>query len=216
MKNEWIGTPVEPLGRAFASTRIVLVQVQAGQLAAPTPCASWDVQALIQHFIGSAGWAATAIGGPEAADPEAADQEAADQEAADQEAADQEAADQGFAVGDFVAAYDQGIKGALAAFGTEGALEKAVTLPWGEFSGAALMWLAVNDQFVHGWDLARAIGHDTDLDSGLADELLVRGQAWITDAYRGPDGTGLFGPSVKAPTRASSADRLAAFLGRAI
>ena len=155
----------------------------------------------MEHFIGSAGWAATAIGGPEAADPEAADQEAADQ---------------GFAVGDFVAAYDQGIKGALAAFGTEGALEKAVTLPWGEFSGAALMWLAVNDQFVHGWDLARAIGHDTDLDSGLADELLVRGQAWITDAYRGPDGTGLFGPSVKAPTRASSADRLAAFLGRAM
>ena len=211
MKNEWIGTPVEPLRRAFASTRIVLVQVQAGQLAAPTPCASWDVRALIEHFIGSAGWAATAIGGPEAADPEAADQEAADQEAADQEAADQ-----GFAVSDFVAAYDQGIKGALAAFGTEGALEKAVTLPWGEFSGAALMWLAVNDQFVHGWDLARAIGHDTDLDSGLADELLVRGQAWITDAYRGPDGTGLFGPSVKAPTRASSADRLAAFLGRAM
>jgi uncharacterized protein (TIGR03086 family) len=200
MKNEWIGTAVEPLGRAFASTRTVLVQVQAGQLAAPTPCASWDVRALMEHFIGSAGWAATAIGGPEAADPEAADQEAADQ---------------GFAVGDFVAAYDQGIKGALAAFGTEGALEKAVTLPWGEFSGAALMWLAVNDQFVHGWDLARAIGHDTDLDSGLADELLVRGQAWITDAYRGPEGTGLFGPSVKAPTRASSADRLAAFLGRA-
>ena len=196
MKNEWIGTPVEPLRRAFASTRTVLVQVQAGQLAAPTPCASWDARALIEHFIGSAGWAATAIGGPEAAD--------------------QEAADQGFAVGDFVAAYDQGIKGALAAFGTEGALEKAVTLPWGEFSGAALMWLAVNDQFVHGWDLARAIGHDTDLDSGLADELLVRGQAWITDAYRGPDGTGLFGPSVKAPTRASSADRLAAFLGRAM
>ena len=201
MKNEWIGTPVEPLRRAFASTRTVLVQVQAGQLAAPTPCASWDVQALIEHFIGSAGWAATAIGGPEAADPEAADPEAADQ---------------GFAVGDFVADYDQGIKGALAAFGTEGALEKAVTLPWGEFSGAALMWLAVNDQFVHGWDLARAIGHDTDLDSGLADELLVRGQAWITDAYRGPDGTGLFGPSVKAPTRASSADRLATFLGRAM
>ena len=78
------------------------------------------------------------------------------------------------------------------------------------------MWLAVNDQFVHGWDLARAIGHDTDLDSRLADELLVRGQAWITDAYRGPDGTGLFGPSVMAPAGASSADRLAAFLGRSL
>ena len=191
MKNEQVSTPVEPLGRAFASTRAVLVQVQAGQLEAPTPCASWDVRALIEHFTGSARWAAAAIGGEEAADEDRA------------------------AV-DFITAYDQAINGALVAFGADGALEKAVTLPWGEFSGAALMWLAVNDQFVHGWDLARAIGHDTDLDSGLADELLVRGQAWITDAYRGPDGTGLFGPSVKAPTRASSADKLAAFLGRAM
>ncbi len=191
MKNEQTGTLVGPLGRAFASTRSVLVQVQAGQLAAPTPCASWDVRALIEHFTGSARWAAATIGG-------------------------EEAADGGFAAADFLAAYDQGIEGALAAFGTEGALEKAVAVPWGEVSGAALMWLAVNDQFVHGWDLARAIEHHTDLDPGLADELLVRGQAWITDAYRGPDGAGLFGPPVKAPAGACPADRLAAFLGRSM
>jgi uncharacterized protein (TIGR03086 family) len=191
MKNEQVSTPVEPLGRAFASTRAVLVQVQAGQLEAPTPCASWDVRALIDHFTGSARWAAAAIGGEEAAGEDRA------------------------AV-DSIAAYDQAINGALVAFGVDGALEKAVTLPWGEFSGAALMWLAVNDQFVHGWDLARAIGHDTDLDPGLAEELLVRGQDWITDAYRGPGGAGLFGPPVKAPAGVSRADRLAAFLGRSM
>ena len=189
MKNEQVGPLVEPLGRAFASTRAVLVHVQAGQLEAPTPCASWDVRALIEHFTGSARWAAAAIGGEEAADEDRA------------------------AV-DFIAAYDQAINGALVAFGADGALAKAVTLPWGEFSGVALMWLAVNDQFVHGWDLARAIGHDTDLDPGLAEELLVRGQDWITDAYRGPDGAGLFGPAVKVPAGVSPADRLAAFLGR--
>ena len=191
MKNEQAGPPAEPLGRAFASTRSVLVQVQPGQLAASTPCASWDVRALIEHFIDSARWAVAAIGG-------------------------EKAVVEGFADGNFVAAYDQGIKGALVAFGAEGALEKTVTLPWGDFSGAALMWLAVNDQFVHGWDLARAIGHDTDLDPGLADELLVRGQAWITDAYRGPDGAGLFGPAVTAMAGTSPADRLAAFLGRSL
>jgi uncharacterized protein (TIGR03086 family) len=191
MENQQVGTPVEPLGRAFTSTRAVLVQVQAGQLGAPTPCASWDVRSLIEHFTNSTHWAAAAISGGEAAD-------------------------EGRAAIDFIAAYDQSIKGAVAAFGTEGALEKAVTLPWGEFSGAALMWLAINDQFVHGWDLARAIGHDTDLDPGLADKLLVRGQAWITDAYRGPDGAGLFGLPVKALAGASPADRLAAFLGRSM
>jgi uncharacterized protein (TIGR03086 family) len=191
MKNEQVSMPVEPLDRAFASTRAVLLQVQAGQLNAPTPCASWDVRALIGHFTGSARWAAAAIGGDEAA------------------AGDHAAAG-------FIAAYDQGIKGALAAFGTEGALEKTVTLPWGEFTGTALLWLAVNDQFVHGWDLARALGHSTNLDPGLADELLVRDHAWITDAYRGPHGAGLFGPPVTAPAGASPADRLAAFLGRSL
>ena len=191
MKNEQVGTPVEPLGRAFASTRTVLVQVQAGQMDAPTPCAAWDVRSLIEHFTGSARWAAAAIGGAEAASEDCT-------------------------AADLVAAYDQGISVALAAFGAEGALEKAITLPWGEFSGAALMWLAVNDQFVHGWDLARAIGHDTDLDPCLADELLVRGQTWITEEYREPDGAGLFGPPVKAPAGGSPADRLAAFLGRSM
>jgi uncharacterized protein (TIGR03086 family) len=191
MKNEQVSMPVEPLERAFASTRAVLLQVQAGQLDAPTPCASWDVRALIGHFTGSARWAAATIGGDEAAAEDHAD-------------------------AGFIAAYDQGIKGALAAFGTEGALGKTVTLPWGEFSGTALLWLAINDQFVHGWDLARALGHNTDLDPGLADELLVRDHAWITDAYRGPHGAGLFGPPVQAPAGASPADRLAAFLGRSM
>jgi uncharacterized protein (TIGR03086 family) len=191
MENQRAGTSVEPLGRAFASTRAVLAQVQPAQLDAATPCASWDVRALIEHFIGSARWAGAAVGGGMATD-------------------------QDRAAADFVAAYDQGIKDTLAAFGTAGALAKAVTLPLGEFSGAELMWLAVNDQFVHGWDLARAIGYDTDLDPGLADELLVRGQTWITDAYREPDGAGLFGPPVKAPAGGSPADRLAAFLGRSM
>ena len=147
----------------------MLVQVQTGQLDAPTPCDSWDVRSLIEHFTSWARWAAAAIGG-------------------------EEAADEDHAAVDFIAAYDQGIKGALAAFGTEGALEKAVTLPWGEFSGAALMWLAVNDQFVHGWDLARAIGHDSDLDPGLADELLVRGQPGSLMLIAGPTGQGCWGP----------------------
>ena len=99
-----------PLTAACAecSALILLVQVWAGQLEAPTPCASWDVRALIGHFTGSALWAAAAIGGEEAA------------------------GENGAAV-DFIAAYDQAIKGALAAFGADGALEKArcaTVWPW--------------------------------------------------------------------------------------
>jgi DNA-directed RNA polymerase specialized sigma24 family protein len=41
------------------------------------------------------------------------------------------------------------------------------------------MSLAATDQFTHGWDLARALGHPTDLDPELAGELLTRAR---TDA----------------------------------
>jgi hypothetical protein len=49
---------------------------------------------------------------------------------------------------------------------------KTVRLPFGEFSGAALLSLAAMEQFTHGWDLARALGHHAGLDPGLAAGLL--------------------------------------------
>jgi Mycothiol maleylpyruvate isomerase N-terminal domain len=84
MKNEQAGMPTKPLQRAFASTRQVLVQVRADQLAMRTPCASWDVRALIEHFIGSACWAMAAVDGSQAVAEDVAD-------------------------ADFVTAYDQNI-----------------------------------------------------------------------------------------------------------
>jgi len=108
------------------------------------------------------------------------------------------------------------VETALAAFGSAGVLEKTVSLPFGEFSGADLMGLTARDQFTHGWDLARAIGHDTDLDPELAGELLIQARTEITEAFRGPDGVAFFGPAADAPASASPADRLAAFLGRTL
>jgi uncharacterized protein (TIGR03086 family) len=183
--------PAEPLSRALASTRTVLAQVKAGQLDAPTPCASWDVRALTGHFTGTAYWAVATISGIEAPEPE------------------------GDPGGDFVAAYQTAGDAALPAFRAEGALERKVTLPLAEFTGTELMWLAVSDQFVHGWDLARA-GLDTNLDPELAGQLLAVGQTAIKPGYRGPDGVGLFGPERPAPAGAPPADRLAAFPGRAV
>ncbi|GIH20574.1 TIGR03086 family protein [Rugosimonospora africana] len=194
MDSKHVVVPIRRLNRAFASTRAVLATVGPDQLDAPTPCASWDVHALINHFIDSARWAGAALGvGDQAVD------------------ADADAAEQ-----DFLARYDESIALTLAAFEAEGALEKTVQLPFGEFTGVALMGMATTDQFTHGWDLARAIGHHTDLDPELADELLAQARETIVDGYRGRDGVALFGPMVEAPPDACPADRLAAFLGRSI
>jgi uncharacterized protein (TIGR03086 family) len=192
MESKQDSAPTRQLSRAFASTRVVLAKVGPDHLDAATPCVSWDVRALINHFVGSARWGAAATG------------------------AGYEVTDEDHAAGDFLASYDASIRLALAAFGSAGVLESTVELAFGEFTGVDLMGMVARDQFTHGWDLARAIGHHTDLDPGLADELLVQARVEILDAYRGPEGEAIFGPIVEAPASACPADRLAAFLSRSI
>ena len=179
------------LDRAFASTRAVLAQVKPDQLGSATPCAAWDVRALIDHFVGSARWAAAMVDGTEQT---------------------------GHVLDDFdlLAAHDESRAVALAAFRVQGALDRNVRLPFGEFTGARLMGFAATDQFTHGWDLARALGLPTDLDPELATALLTRARVEVTDAYRGVEGRAPFRPAVEAPVGANPADRLAAFLGRAV
>jgi uncharacterized protein (TIGR03086 family) len=181
---------VRDLDRALQSTMTILAKVEPGQLAAPTPCASWDVRALINHFVGTARWWAGTVTG--AGDVTEAD----------------------YAAGDFVAAYRESIELVVAAFEADGVLGRTVRLPFGEFPGAAVVGMAALDQFAHGWDLARAIGQHTDLDPALAAELLRQARLTITDPFRGPDGQAPFGPARDAPAGASQADQLAAFLGR--
>jgi len=79
-----------------------------------------------------------------------------------------------------------------------------------------LLNLATMEQFIHGWDLARAIGRPADLDPGLAAGLLSRARLAVTDAFRRPDGQALLGPAREAPAGAGPADQLAAFLGRVV
>src|SRR5580658_9712833 len=72
-----------PLNQALQSTLAILAKVRSDDLAAPTPCMSWDVRALISHFVGTARWWAAAIAGEDAA------------------------VDADYAAGDFVAAYEE-------------------------------------------------------------------------------------------------------------
>jgi len=183
---------MEALNRSFLSTHAILAKVQPVDLDAATPCASWDVSALVNHFVGTARWWASIVTGAGTAG----------------------AVD--FAAGDFVSAYEESIEIATSAFATEGVLEETFRLDLGDFSGAELLGLAATEQFTHGWDLARAIGHHTDLDHELAAELLNGARLAVTDAFRGPDGVALFGAATQAPGGSSPADLLAAFLGRSV
>ena len=98
---------MEALSRSLESTRVVLAKVQPGDLDAATPCASWDVSALVNHFVGTARWWAGTVTG-EGGAPDA-----------------------DYAAGDFAAAYEESVRIATAAFETDGVLEKTVRLPFG-------------------------------------------------------------------------------------
>jgi uncharacterized protein (TIGR03086 family) len=183
-----LSTSTEYLSRAFASTRSILATVQPDQLHAPTPCVSWDVGALIDHFVGTARWWASVI------------------------AADEDLLTSDPVSEDRVANYDTNIAVALEAFGSEGALERTVELPFGELPGAVVLGLAAIEQFTHGWDLAQAIGQSTDLDGPLAEDLLVLARQAILGEYRGLNEEAFFGPIVDPPGGASPADRLGVVL----
>jgi uncharacterized protein (TIGR03086 family) len=183
----------QPLEQAIKSTRAVLAGVQPDQLTASTPCASWTVAQVIDHVVGGQHFFSAAVNGEPL-----------------------DATPQEFAGGDFLSAFDSASAATLAAFGADGAMERIVHLPFGDMPGAAFVGIAATDTFTHGWDLARATGQATDLQPELAEALLVGAKGAIQDSFRGEEGKAPFGAQQEAPASASSADRLAAFLGRTV
>jgi len=184
---------VEPLEQAIRSTRSILRAVSPDDLGLPTPCASWKVSDLVNHIVGGQFFFAAAVNGQSPGGDGPPD----------------------FAAGDFLGSFDQGCTAAVAAFEADGAMERTLTLPFGQMPGSVFVGIAATDTFVHGWDLAKATGQPTDLEPELATQLLATVGSFLPDEARGEDSSGApFGPKQEAPEGASEADRLAAFLGR--
>jgi uncharacterized protein (TIGR03086 family) len=182
----------DDLATAIETARAVLAGTSADDLDRQTPCASWKVSDLINHIVGGQAFFAAALRG-ERPSGDAPD----------------------FSAGDFHAAFNQAADACLAGFRAEGVMGQTFELPFGSMPGAAFVGLATTDLFTHAWDLAKATGQSTDLAPELATALLESSRANISDSFRGPDGAP-FGPAKEAPSGASAADQLAAFLGRTV
>ena len=185
---------VEPLARASASTEKILAGVSPDQLDLATPCASWKVRDVISHIAGNGYWFA-AIAETGVA-PDRPDNAAPD-----------------VTGGDYKAVFTDGSERAIAAFAA--GMDKTLQLPWGEMPAAAFLVMASADQFVHGWDLAKATGQSTELDEDLAAQFLEFYRPVIPDVFRGPDEAGApFGQVVSVSESTGVVAQLAAFLGR--
>jgi uncharacterized protein (TIGR03086 family) len=162
----------------------VLANVTPDQLDGPSPCAEWNVKAVIEHVLaGNQLVARRATGEEPSALP-----------------------------ADLVAAHAQSAATAQAIFAGPEGLTRVYRLPIGEVPGTVFISLRTIDLFTHAWDVAKATGQARDLDPEMADELLAASQAIMSPDLRGPAKP--FAAEQAAGPGSSRADVLAAYLGR--
>jgi uncharacterized protein (TIGR03086 family) len=179
--------------QACAATDATIEHITRGDLDKPTPCADWDVRALLNHVVGTlylgaallADTAPTVAMGP----------------------GELPATD--MLDGDPLKAYRVGVEALLAA-ADGGALDRAHATPLGDMPGAVLGGFTTLDIAVHGWDLARATGQEPAVGDTLAETVLAFARQTLTADTRAPR----IAPEIPVGADASATDRLVGFLGR--
>jgi uncharacterized protein (TIGR03086 family) len=169
--------------------------VQPAQLTSPTPCTDWTVRDPINHVAGGSQMVGMSIEKGSVPDELVGQFMAGDNLGDDPKGSFHRAADY--------------VKGCYSA---PGALEKMVTLPFGQMPGEAALKFGAFDVTTHAADLARATGQDLS-DPDLCAEALVIGRQLVGPELRQP---GVFDPEQPAPAGASASDALLAFAGRKI
>jgi uncharacterized protein (TIGR03086 family) len=174
------------LERAINYTLGALPAVTADDLAAPTPCRSWDLRALLVHLDESllalheaaalGHVTLTGTGEPGPADPVAT-----------------------------VRSRASALLGAWTSTRRTDATVGDAALTTGILATAGAMEVAV-----HGWDVTHAAGCPRPLPPALAAEMLELAPFLVTEADR----PARFAVPVAVPARASAGERLLAFLGR--
>jgi uncharacterized protein (TIGR03086 family) len=168
-----------------------LALVRPHQWTAPTPCAAWDVRALVNHVVGANRRYTMLLHGASAQEVDAT------------RTADHLGDDP---VASFVATAAE----LNAALREPGALARTAHHPAGERTGTQLLAMRVLDVAVHTWDLARAIGADESLDPDVATFALT-----LQDTFEDGRERGSFAPPRgETPADSSAQTCLLHLLGR--
>ena len=164
--------------------------VHPEDMAKPTPCAEWDVRALVSHMIGVClSYAAVFRGQP------------VDLRQTPDDLAGDRPAD----------AYSQAAAALIAAMQAPGALEGTLPQPFRQLPKAVGAQVCVGDQMIHTWDLGEALGRPYTMPEDLATAALELVLQVPESDLRGPQ---TFGAAVECPPDAPVQARLLAFAGR--
>ena len=189
--------PVEMLRKTTLRVREVVAGVEQSQAQAPTPCSEWDVRSLLNHLIGGLEFTAGSIAGnPPNIRPADADSSYIDEPD----------------VAVLIEAYHTLLDRVLQSANEPGALDGIVSTPYfGEMPVSQIFIGTTMDQFIHGWDLAKATGQDTTLDTDLVE--FAYGMLSSGFANMGRQ-AGFIGPEIAVPDDASPQDKLISYMGR--
>lgn len=186
-------SPIAVLESACASTGAVLGRVRPDRLDGATPCSEWRVRDLIDHLVG----AVTFFG-----------------DLAESGSSPEDEEWPVYSNGDFSALFNEQARRTVAAFAAPGAMTRIMALPTGPTPGAGVIEVATGEIFVHGWDLARAVGKPLPPgEDEVAAALLASGWPALCDQVRSGEAL-VIAPPVAVAATASPVDRLVAHLGR--
>ena len=166
-------------------------QIGDHQWAAATPDEGWSVRDLVNHIVGEGLWAPPLLAGSTIA-------EVGDRFDGDVLGADPKQA------------WAAASAGAVQAVEADGAMDRTVHLSFGDFPGREYTLQLFADHLIHAWDLARAIGADERLDTGLVTSCA----SWfgaVEDAYRS---AGAIAARPSVPSDADAQTMLLARFGR--
>jgi uncharacterized protein (TIGR03086 family) len=133
---------------AVAEFDVRVQQIGDHHWAAATPDEGWSVRDLVNHVVGEDLWAPPLLAGSSIA-------EVGDRFEGDVLGAEPKLA--------WAAASAEAVR----AVGTDGAMGRIVHLSFGDAPGSEYALQLFADHLIHAWDLARAIGADERLDTGL-------------------------------------------------
>jgi uncharacterized protein (TIGR03086 family) len=184
--------PIDVFNRAVDQTGGIVLGVQRGQLGDPTPCADWDVKALLNHTISVVMMFANTATGAEFDGSHFANDNVGDDPGAS-----------------YKAAADK-LHTAMAA---PGVIDGTWHMPFGPIPGDAAVGFATLELAQHGWDVAKATRQTPNFDADITETALGAAKSAPAELVRNP---GVWGPEADCPESAPLADRLAAFMGRGV
>ena len=183
--------PIAEIRTAIDKTTPIVEGIDEAQWAQSTPCAEFDVRALLNHMVGAANMFRQVIEDGQASPDAASDNLGSDPKGA----------------------FRQASGAALKAFESGDVLNRTLNMPFGEFPGASAAGIFRMEMFVHGIDLAVATGQKSLIDDEMCTAMEDAARQMGVDNFRMP---GVFGPEVPAPAGAEPHRRMLAYLGRQV